>query len=299
TERAGQPAGREGNATSIVLAEWNERGGVHGLVSRGRRRATRWRNNLAGLADGLEQREGEHLDLGRAARTGSGDNTLAAGRKVDETGGDVDPGPVVAIRFEAREQRRHDAGRRRELGSIDLDFTGDAWRRSDDDIVGRLAIDLRNGHVDTATRGGIERLEARQLRPEGAFAADGRAGIGHNLGRAVLAGTDDQVKDAITINIPHRYIDAAFKPGKREDGGDEPVAVAVVQTDLGRSAGGAWNGHRINGDGRYDVDERHQPVVFVVEAMAMHHVKPGVFVEPAADRKDAGLDHTLVNMHGR
>src|SRR5262249_43517572 len=39
--------------------------------------------------------------------------------------------------------------------------------------------------------------------------------------------------------------------------------------------------------------------VFVIEAMAMHHVKPGVFVEPGADRKDAGLDHALVTVHGR
>src|SRR5262245_61044047 len=33
--------------------------------------------------------------------------------------------------------------------------------------------------------------------------------------------------------------------------------------------------------------------------MAMHHVKPGVFVEPGADRKDAGLDHALVTVHRR
>ena len=160
-------------------------------------------------------------------------------------------------------------------------------------------VDLRNSHADTATRDGIEGLEARQLRPEGAFATYGRTGVGHNFGRVVLSRADDQVKNAITINIAHRYVDAAFKTGKRDDGGDEPVAVAVVQTDLGRFAAGAWNGHRINGDGRYDVNERHQPVVFVVEAMAMHHVKPGVFVEPGADRKDAGLDHALVTMHGR
>ena len=115
----------------------------------------------------------------------------------------------------------------------------------------------------------------------------------------VLAGADDQVKHAITIDIPHGDIDAAFKAGKRDDRRHEPVAVAVVQTHLGRFAGGAGNRHRINGDGRYDVDERHQPVVLVVEAMAMHHVEPGEFVEPGADREDAGLDHALVAMHGR
>src|SRR5262249_3275183 len=76
-------------------------------------------------------------------------------------------------------------------------------------------------------------------------------------------------------------------------------AVAVVQTDLGRLTGSAWYGHGISGDGWYDVNERHQPVVFVVEAMAMHHVKAGVFIEPGTDRKDAGLDHALVTVHGR
>src|SRR5262245_34521173 len=114
----------------------------------------------------------------------------------------------------------------------------------------------------------------------------------------VLAGADDQVEDAITINIPHRHIDAAFKTGKRDDRSDEPVAIAVVETDLGRFAGGAWNGHRINRDGGYHIDESHQPVVFVVEPMTMHHVEPGVFVGPRADREDAGLDHALVDKHG-
>src|SRR5262249_6664055 len=139
---------------------------------------------------------------------------------------------------------------------------------SDYDVVGRHAIDLRDSHADTATRGGIERPEARQLGPEGPLAADRRAGIGHDLRCVVLAGADDQVKHAVTIDIPHGDIDAACKPGKRDDRGDEPIAVAVVETDLGRSAGGTWNRRRIDGDGGYDVDEPHQPVVFVVEAMA-------------------------------
>src|SRR5262249_17459062 len=199
----------------------------------------------------------------------------------------------------ARKDRRYGARLRRQLGFIYLHFTRDAGRRSYDDIVGRLPVDLRGSYADTATRGRLECLKVRQLRSEGPFAAYGCPGVGHNFRRAVRPRADDQVKNAITINIPHRHIDAAFKTGKRDDGGDEPVTVAVVQTDLGRFAGGAWNGHRINGGGRYDVDERHQPVVFVVEAMAMHHVKPGVFVEPGADRKDAGLDHALVDVHGR
>ena len=31
----------------------------------------------------------------------------------------------------------------------------------------------------------------------------------------------------------------------------------------------------------------------------MHHVEPGEFLEPGADREDAGLDHGLVDLHGR
>src|SRR5262249_16852008 len=272
-------------------AERNERGGVHGLVGPGRLRATR-----TGLADGLEEREGEHLDLGRAARAGSDDDALAASRKIDETGGDAHPGTVFAVRFERREERWYRAGRGRQLGLVCLHFTCDAGGRSHDDVVGRRPIDLRNSYADPAARDRLERLEARQLRPESALATYGRTGVGHNFGRVVLPRADDQVKNAITINIPHRYIDAAFKTGKRDDGGDEPVAVAVIETDLGRFARGPWNGYRINGDGWYDVNERHQAVVFVVEAMAMHHVKAGVFIEPGADGKDARLDHALVTV---
>src|SRR5262249_24600522 len=199
----------------------------------------------------------------------------------------------------ARKDRRYGARLRRQLGFIYLHFTRDAGRRSYDDIVGRLPVDLRGSYADTATRGRLECLKVRQLRSEAPFAAYGCPGVGHNFRRAARPRADDQVKNAITINIPHRSIDAAFKTGKRDDGSDEPVAVAVVQTNFGRFARGAWNGYRINGGGRYDVNKRHQPVVFMVEAMAMRHVKPGVFVEPGADHKDAGLDHALVTMHGR
>src|SRR5262249_24094605 len=120
-ERAGQPARREGNAAAVLLAERNERGGVHGLVDPRGLRATR-----AGLADRLQQREGEHLDFARAARAGSGHDALAASRKINETGGDAYPGPVVTIRFEARKDRRYDARLRRQLGLIYLHFTRDA-----------------------------------------------------------------------------------------------------------------------------------------------------------------------------
>src|SRR5215468_2956331 len=257
------------------------------------------RVNLASLADGLQEREGEHLDLGRAAWAGSGDDALAARRKIDETGGDAHPGPVLTVRFEARKDRWYDARRRRQLGLIYLHFTRDAGRRSYDDVVGGRPVDLRSSYADTATRGRLECVKARQLRSERPSATYGCPGVGHNFRRAARPRADDQVKNAVTVNIPHRYIDVAFKTGKRDDGGDEPVAVAVVETNLGRFARGAWNGDRINGGGRYDVNERHQPVVFVIEAMAMHHVKPGVFVEPGADRKDAGLDHALVTVHGR
>src|SRR5215475_5264842 len=166
------------------------------------------RVTLASLADGLQEREGEHLDLGRAAWAGSGDDALAARRKIDETGGDAHPGPVLTVRFEARKDRWYDARRRRQLGLIYLHFTRDAGRRSYDDVVGCGPVDLRNSDADTATRGRRECLKVCQLRSEGPFATYGRTGVGHDFRRMVLAGADDQVEDAITINIPHRHIDA-------------------------------------------------------------------------------------------
>src|SRR5262249_23257183 len=120
-ERAGQPARREGNAGAIPRAERNERGGVHGLVGPRGLRATR-----ASLADGLQEREGEYLDLGRAAGAGSGHDALAPRQKIDKTGGDASPRPVVPIRFEAREERWYSAGRRRQLVLISLHFIRDA-----------------------------------------------------------------------------------------------------------------------------------------------------------------------------
>src|SRR5919205_327276 len=77
------------------------------------------------------------------------------------------------------------------------------------------------------------------------------------------------------------------------------ICAAATLTPWRTSAAKARNRDRIGGYGRYDVDERHQPVVFVIEAVAMHHEEPRVIVEPGADREDAGLDHALVDPHGR
>src|SRR6516162_6333908 len=63
---------------------------------------------------------------------------------------------------------------------------------------------------------------------------------------------------------------------------------ANTLTNLGRSARRSRNRHRVDGDSRDDVNQRHQPVVFMVEAVAMHHVKTGIFVEPGADRRTPG-----------
>ena len=60
---------------------------------------------------------------------------------------------------------------------------------------------------------GVERLEARELRSEGAFSAYGRAGVGHNFGRAVLPRPDDQIKNAITIKIPIATLTLPSNPG--------------------------------------------------------------------------------------
>src|SRR6266550_6979485 len=98
SEPASQPVASE-NAAPIFLAERNERAGVHGLVGPGRLRAPR-----AGLADGLEEREGEHLDLGRGAGAGSGDDALAARRKIHEAAGEAHPGRALTVRFERREE---------------------------------------------------------------------------------------------------------------------------------------------------------------------------------------------------
>src|SRR5262249_21173578 len=188
-ERAGEPPRRQRNTAAILVAERDERGGVHGRIGPGRLRAA-----LARFADGLEQRKSEHLDLARAARTGSGDDALAAGREIYETGGDAHPGPVIPVRFEGREDRWYDARRRRQLRLIYLHFTRDAGRRSYDDVVGGRPVDLRNSYADTATRGRLECLKVCQLRSEGPFATYGRTGVGHDFRRMVLAGADDQVE---------------------------------------------------------------------------------------------------------
>src|SRR4029078_2831536 len=107
------------------------------------------------------------------------------------------------IRVEGSEQDRPAARRRRERNLIDLHFAWDAGTRPHDDVVGSCPIDLCSGHADPGAPSGIERLETRQLCSEGAFAAYRRARINHNLRRVILAGADDQVEYAVTVDIAH------------------------------------------------------------------------------------------------
>src|SRR5439155_22333270 len=125
------------------------------------------------------------------------------------------------------------------------------------------------------------------------------AGIGDDLGGVIFTGADDQVENAIAINIAHRHVDASFITWEWDDRAYQPVTIAIIETNLRRAAGCAGNRHGINRDRGYDVDKRHESVVFMVQTMAMRHVKPGIFVEPRKDWQDAGFTYALVAVHRR
>ena len=59
------------------------------------------------------------------------------------------------------------------------------------------------------------------------------ARIGDDHRRVVLAGADDQIEDVVVIDVAHGDAQAPSKSGKRVDRRDEPVAVAVIDFDLG------------------------------------------------------------------
>ena len=115
----------------------------------------------------------------------------------------------------------------------------------------------------------------------------------------IFTGADDQVENAIAINIAHRHVDAPFITREWNDRAYQPVTVAIIETNLRRAAGCAGNRHGINRHRGYDVDKRHESVVFMVQTMAMRHVKPGIFVEAGTDREDAGFNYALVAVHRR
>ncbi len=83
-------------------------------------------------------------------------------------------------------------------------------------LSARRAVDLRRGDADAAARPAREGLEARELGREGAFADSRAARIGDDLRRMVLAGADDQVEDAVTVDIAHGDADAALEAGERD-----------------------------------------------------------------------------------
>src|SRR5262249_3866452 len=80
-------------------------------------------------------------------------------------------------------------------------------------VVGGLPVDLRSSDADTAALGRLECLKARQLRSEGASAPYGCTGVGHHFRRAARPRADDQVKNAITINIHIATLTLPSKPG--------------------------------------------------------------------------------------
>ncbi len=99
----------------------------------------------------------------------------------------------------------------------------------------------------------------------------------------ILAGTDEQIVHAIAVDVAQGHTDVAFVAGKRADRCEKPVAIAVMDAHLRRLPRRARYGHGVAGNRRDDVDEHHEPIVFVVQPVTMHHEKSGEIVEPGAD----------------
>jgi hypothetical protein len=108
-----------------------------------------------------------------------------------------------------------------------------------------------------------------------------------------------QVVDSIVVDVAHGNGRRAVIPGEGRDRGDQPIAIAVVNPHFSRVSRRSGNRHGIGRDGRDDIDQGHQPVVFVVEAMAVHHEQPGEIVELHAEAERAGLDDGFLRSHDR
>ena len=106
----------------------------------------------------------------------------------------------------------------------------------------------------------------------------------------VLARAGHEVVDAVVVHVAHGHAQGSLEAGEGRDRGDELVAVAVIDLHFCRMTLRSGNGHRISRNGRYDIHQHHQPVVLMVEAMAMHHEQAGEIVELHAQAKRALLD---------
>ena len=113
----------------------------------------------------------------------------------------------------------------------------------------------------------------------------------------ILAGTDEQIVHAIAVD--HGHADVAFIARKRADRCEKPVAITVMDAHFRRFPWSARHSHGVAGNSRDDVDEHHEPIVFVVQPVTMHHEQTNVVVEPGTDCKNAGLDDAFVDLHGR
>ena len=147
---------------------------------------------------------------------GRGDDAFAARRKIYEAGGDTHAGPVVAIGFERREERRRGAG---EDGSGDrYTFTSLGMPGPDPTMMLSAVVpSICAAATLTPPRAAARTPGSAPARSRTCLCHLWRAGIGDDFRRVVLAGADDQVEHAIAINIPHRDIDAAFETRERDD----------------------------------------------------------------------------------
>ena len=114
-----------------------------------------------------------------------------------------------------------------------------------------------------------------------------------------LARADDEIVDPVSIDVADRHAGRSVEIRERRDGRYQAIAVAVEDLDRCRMARRARNRHRVVGDGGNDVDEHHQPIVFVVEPMAMQHVQAQVVDEVRAHRQRTGLNDRLLRSHQR
>jgi hypothetical protein len=102
----------------------------------------------------------------------------------------------------------------------------------------------------------------------------------------VFSGADDQVENAVTVNICHRDVEISRISLERDDRGKDFVVPSVENAHLGRIGSRAtWHDHCVAGYRRNDVDHRHESIVFMIKAMAVHYVKTGIVIESRADRE--------------
>ena len=164
--------------------------------------------------------------------TGRGDDAVAAGGEVDKARGDAHARAIVGVGAEVEKSAGAVPGEAGNCVPIHPDLVGMPGPEPTM-MLSAVVPSICEAVTLMPPRASHQTPRTARARSRSAACRRRLARIGDDFGRVVLAGADDEIVDAVVVDIAHGDAGVPSKPGKGVTVAIEPVAIAVVDFDFG------------------------------------------------------------------